>query len=173
MAKFKEALNHVKAFVFDIDGVFTDGSIIINEKGEQYRTMNVKDGYAIHFAVKKEYPIAIISGGKCKSVIKRFNDLGVTDVYIESKNKMLDFNKFLEKYKIQAEDVLFMGDDIPDYPLMKNVGVATCPSDAVPEIKSVAHYISDKPGGRGCVRDIVEQTLKTQKNWMSTDAFVW
>lgn len=173
MGKFKEELNHVKAFVFDIDGVFTDGKIYILHDGKQMRSMNVKDGYAVHFAAKKNYPIGIISGGKCESVRSRFDDLGVKDVYIASHDKRKDFAHFLEKHNLEAKDVLYMGDDLPDYMIMKMVGVPTCPADACEEIKSISHYVSDKKGGEGCIRDIIEQTLKTQRVWMDTDAFVW
>lgn len=173
MGKFKEALNHVKSFVFDIDGVFTDGMIHILPDSRQMRSMNVKDGYAVHFAAKKGYPIGIITGGKCESVRSRFNDLGVTDVYIASHDKRHDFAHFLNKHNLEAKDVLYMGDDLPDYLLMKEVGVATCPANATEEIKGISHYISDKKGGEGCIRDVIEQTLKTQRVWMDTDAFVW
>lgn len=173
MTTFKEKLTAVKAFVFDVDGVFTDGKIFILPDGKQARNMNVKDGYAVHFATKKSYPIAIITGGKCESIRGRFDDLGVKDVYISSHNKMDDFNDFLTKYGLHADEVLYMGDDLPDYLVMKAVLVATCPADAAVEIKSISHYISDKNGGTGCVRDVIEQTLRVQGKWMDTDAFVW
>lgn len=173
MTTFKEKLPSVKAFIFDVDGVFTDGKIIILPDGSQARNMNVKDGYAVHFAIKKGYPIAIITGGKCESIRGRFSDLGVQDVYIESRNKMDDFNDFLSKRGIHADEVLYMGDDLPDYVVMKTVLVATCPADAAIEIKGISHYISDKNGGCGSVRDVIEQTLRVQGKWMDTDAFVW
>jgi 3-deoxy-D-manno-octulosonate 8-phosphate phosphatase (KDO 8-P phosphatase) len=173
MPNFKEALNDVKAFVFDIDGVFTDGKIHIMPDGRQMRSMNVKDGYAVHFAVKKGYPIGIITGGKCESVRSRFSDLGVDDVYIASHDKRKDFAHFLGRHKLDASNVLYMGDDLPDYLTMKAVAVPTCPIDACQEIKSISMYVSDKKGGEGCVRDVIEQTLKTHRVWMDTDAFVW
>jgi len=173
MGKFKEELNYVKAFVFDVDGVFTDGKIYIFPDSRQMRSMNVKDGYAVNFATKKGYPIGIITGGKCESIRSRFSDLGVSDVYIASHDKRRDFEDFLSKHKLKPQDVLYMGDDLPDYLVMKQVAVPTCPADASEEIKGICHYVSDKKGGEGCVRDVIEQTLKTQKVWMDTDAFVW
>lgn len=173
MGLFKDKLQDVKAFVFDVDGVFTDGLIHVSFDGRQLRSMNVKDGYAVHFAVKKGYPIAIITGGKCPSIIHRFNDLGIHDVYLKSHNKITDYEHFLEKYDLKDEDILYIGDDLPDYQIMKRVGLATCPADASHEIQEISHYISAKPGGNGCVRDIVEQTLRAQNKWMDLDAFVW
>ncbi|MBK8805954.1 MAG: HAD-IIIA family hydrolase [Bacteroidales bacterium] len=173
MGKFKQELKNIKAFVFDVDGVFTDGKILFTDEGRQMRNMNVKDGYAIHLAVKKNIPIGIITGGTCNSIVIRFNSLGVTDLYIASKNKMDNFLHFLNKYSLQPEDILYMGDDLPDYQVMKIVGLPTCPSDASQDIKNISHYISDKKGGEGCVRDVVEQTLRAKGMWMDTDAFVW
>jgi len=173
MGFFKDDLTQVKGFVFDVDGVFTNGYIFVSGDGTQTRSMNVKDGYAIHYAVKKNYPIAIISGGKCQSIVHRFTDLGVQDIFINSHNKQNDFNEFLAKYSLTPKDILYMGDDLPDYPVMKQVGLATCPADAAHEIKEISHYISPKPGGAGCVRDVIEQTLTVQGNWMDKEAFVW
>jgi len=173
MANFKEELNFIKAFVFDVDGVFTDGKIYLTGEGAQIRNMNVKDGYAIHHAVKKGYKIGIITGGTCESIRYRFESLGVENIYISSHDKIEDYNNFLSKHNLTDKEVLYMGDDIPDYRVMKKVRIATCPNDASPEIKEISDYISDKNGGAGCVRDIVEQTLKTQGAWLGQDAFVW
>jgi 3-deoxy-D-manno-octulosonate 8-phosphate phosphatase (KDO 8-P phosphatase) len=173
MSEFKKKLNHIKGFVFDVDGVFTDGKIFILPDGRQMRNMNVKDGYAVHFAVKKGYPIGIISGGKCESIRVRFEELGVTDIYIASKDKRDDFKDFLSKHNLTENDILYMGDDLPDLPVMKSAGLAACPSDAAKEIIEISHYVSDKRSGDGCVRDVIEQTLKLQGKWADLDAFVW
>lgn len=173
MSDYKKRLKHIKAFVFDVDGVFTDGKIMILPDGKQIRNMNVKDGYAVHFAVKKGYPIAIITGGKCESVRYRFEELGVKDIYIASFDKTRDFKHFLDKYSLTDGDILYMGDDLPDFHIMQRVSIATCPSDAATEIKGISHYVSHRRSGDGCVRDIIEQTLKIQGKWLDVDAFVW
>lgn len=173
MSDYKKKLRHIKAFVFDVDGVFTDGKILVLPDGKQVRNMNVKDGYAVHFAVKKGFPIGIITGGKCDSVKVRFEDLGVKDVYIASYDKMNDFRHFLHKHSITEDDVLYVGDDLPDFLVMQTVAVAACPADAATEIKEISHYVSHKKAGEGCVRDVIEQTLKVQGKWFDIDAFVW
>ncbi len=165
MDNFKEKLNEVKAFVFDVDGVFSKATIALQPDGDLTRSMNTKDGYAVQFAVKKGYPVAVITGGRSEALKKRFNDLGITDVYLNSPDKCDDFDDFAMKYDIDPESVLFMGDDMPDYDVMQKVGIPVCPADAVIEIKAISLYISDKKGGEGCVRDIIEQVLRTQKNW--------
>jgi 3-deoxy-D-manno-octulosonate 8-phosphate phosphatase (KDO 8-P phosphatase) len=173
MTNFKEDLGKVKAFVFDIDGVMSLQTISLNAFGVPNRTVNLRDGYAIQLAVKKGYRVAIISGSNAKEYIKRLKILGVKDVYLNSRSKVEHFNSFLEKYNIQKSDVLFMGDDIPDYGVMKLAGIPVCPSDADSEIRQLASYISDKRGGEGCVRDVIEQVLRLHNNWMDNDAFTW
>jgi len=163
MANFKEDLVKVKAFVFDIDGVLSLQTIHLNSFGVPSRTVNLRDGYAIQYAVKKGYHIGVISGSSSKEYKKRLNLLGVID----------HFNDFLTKHNLNKSDVLFMGDDIPDFEVMKEAGVPVCPSDAVSEIKQVASYISDRKGGEGCVRDVIEQVLRLHNKWMGTDAFSW
>ena len=160
MTNFKEDLAKVKAFVFDIDGVMSLQTISLNAFGVPNRTVNLRDGYAIQLAVKKGYRVAIISGSNAKEYIKRLKLLGVKDVYLNSRSKVEHFNSFLKKYNIQKSDVLFMGDDIPDYGVMKLAGIPVCPADADSEIRQVASYISDKRGGEGCVRDVIEQVLR-------------
>ena len=172
MANFKEKLKHIKAFAFDVDGVFS-GNIFLSSTGEQLRTMNIKDGYAVQLAVKKGFPIAIITGGFSEGIKIRFEGLGVTDIYMKSCNKPLDFKDFLLKHNIDAESVMYMGDDLPDYEVMKHVGVPVCPSDAAEEIKSLSQYISIAKGGEGCVREVIEQVLRAQEKWMDKDAFIW
>lgn len=165
MGFFKEELKKVKAFVFDVDGVFSNSSLFLASDGELLRSMNVKDGYSLYYLTKLEFPVGIISGGKSESVRMRFKDLGVMDVYLDSVNKLKDLNDFISKYNLNPEDILFMGDDIPDYEIMTKVGLPTCPKDAAEEIKSVSKYISDKDGGQGCVRDVIEQVLRAQGKW--------
>jgi 3-deoxy-D-manno-octulosonate 8-phosphate phosphatase (KDO 8-P phosphatase) len=173
MTNFKESLRNVKAFVFDVDGVFTDGTVYLDPGGEMVRSMNIKDGYAVQYCIKKGYPVGIISGGNSESVRERFRRLGITDIYLKSHNKMDDFKDFMFKYSLMAEQILYMGDDIPDHQIMSRVGVPTCPADAVQEIKMLSTYISDKNGGQGCVRDVVEQVMKLHGTWMSEEAFQW
>ena len=173
MSNFKEELRKVKAFAFDVDGVLSSQVLTLHPGGEPMRTINIKDGYAIQLAVKKKYPIAVITGGNTDAVLKRFNGLGVTDIYLNSFDKKHDFADFLEKYKLDASSVLYMGDDLPDYEVMKIVGFPTCPADAVVEIKQLSRYISNLRGGEGCVRDIIEQVLRLHNKWMDGDAFSW
>ncbi|NJK86313.1 MAG: HAD-IIIA family hydrolase [Bacteroidales bacterium] len=172
-SNFKESLMHVKAFAFDVDGVFTDGTFILNPDGEFLRMMNIKDGYAVQYCVKQGYPIAVITGGNSETIRKRFEYLGVTDIYLKSADKLNDYEDFRFKYGLEHENILYMGDDIPDYELMKKAGVPTCPADAVEEIKSISTYISDKKGGHGCVRDVIEQVLRLHGKWLAEGAFSW
>lgn len=160
-----EKLKSVKAFVLDVDGVLTDGSILITDEGHQLRTFNIKDGYAIQLAVKKDYPILVITGAKSKGVQLRMESLGVKAVYLGVQDKLVVFNDWLDRLGISSEEVLYMGDDIPDLAVMRVVGVSVCPADAVEEIKSIAAYISPKNGGAGAVRDIIEKVLKLQHMW--------
>jgi 3-deoxy-D-manno-octulosonate 8-phosphate phosphatase (KDO 8-P phosphatase) len=173
MTNFKEDLARVKAFVFDIDGVLSLQTINLNSFGVPNRTVNLRDGYAVQLAVKKGYLVAVISGCNSKEYLKRLKQLGVKDVYLNSRSKLDHFNAFLKKYDLKKSDVLFMGDDIPDFEVMKVAGVPVCPSDADSEIKQVASYVSDKKGGEGCVRDVVEQVLRLHNKWMDTEGFTW
>ncbi len=163
---FKEDLTQIKGFVFDVDGVLASPIIYLHPSGEFMQSINTKDGYILHYAIKKGYPIAIISGGNIDSMKKRFKNIGIEHLYFNSDNKMRDFNHFLEKTKLSASQILYMGDDIPDLEVMKTVGMPTCPADAVPEIKNCSKYISTQKGGEGCVRDVVEQVLRVQANWI-------
>ncbi|MCK4638288.1 MAG: HAD hydrolase family protein [Bacteroidales bacterium] len=173
MTNYKELLKNVNTFVFDYDGVFTDGTVILLHKGEPLRTANVKDGYAVQLAVKKGYRIAIISGGKSDSMYNRFAALKVSDVFMGVDNKLQIFRDYLADNNINPENVMYMGDDIPDYEIMLEASVPTCPADASEEIKLVSKYISHFKGGEGCVRDIIEQVLKVQGKWMNDDAYKW
>jgi 3-deoxy-D-manno-octulosonate 8-phosphate phosphatase (KDO 8-P phosphatase) len=173
MTNFKEDLARVKAFVFDIDGVLSLQTIGLNAFGVPNRTINLRDGYALQFAVRKGYFIAIISGCGSKEYLKRLKLLGVKDIYLNSKSKLDHFHQFLKKHNLDKSDVLFMGDDIPDFQVMKEAGIPVCPSDADSEIKQVSAYISDKKGGEGCVRDVIEQVMRLHNKWMGSDAFDW
>lgn len=170
---YKAKLNNIKAFVFDFDGVMTDGSIWTYGDRETVRCGNVKDGYAIQYAVKKGYIIALISGATSKSIDNRMEALGVKQIYTGCANKMDTYKLFLETNHLQPEEVVCMGDDIPDYEIMSHCGVAACPADAVQEIKEIADYISLFCGGKGCVRDIIEQVLRLHGNWFHPDAVNW
>jgi 3-deoxy-D-manno-octulosonate 8-phosphate phosphatase (KDO 8-P phosphatase) len=173
MPDIKNQLNQVKAFAFDVDGVFTNGTVLLHPGGEFIRMMNIKDGFAIQHAVKMGYPVAIITGGYSKMVRKRFEYLGVKDIYMKSGNKIPAFQAFSAKYKLDPVSILYMGDDLPDYEVMKMAGFAACPSDAATEIKEISVYISHRNGGEGCVRDIVEQVLRLHNKWMNDFSFVW
>ncbi len=173
MANFKEGLTKIKAFIFDIDGVLSLQTISLNSFGVPNRTVNLRDGYALQLAVRKGYHVGIISGSNSKDYLKRLKMLGVKDIYLNSHSKKEHYNHFRLKYKLDDSEILFMGDDIPDYQVMKQVGVPACPSDADSEIKQVAMYISDKAGGMGCVRDVIEQVMRLHNNWMDSDAFTW
>ncbi len=169
MAFFKEELMHVKAFVFDVDGVLSSDISPVDENGEPMRTTNVKDGFAIRNAILNGYPIAIITGGKNITIEKRFRKLGIEQIYLSVNDKLKCFEQWMTETGIDAHDVMYMGDDLPDYNVMARVGVPTCPSDAVTEIKSISKYISDRKGGEGCVRDVIEQVMRAQGKWLNTD----
>lgn len=162
---YKEYLQNITTFVFDVDGVFTDGSLLITSTGEMLRKMNVKDGYALKTALAKGYNVCIISGGTNEGVRERLSALGVTDIYLGAHQKENPFKEFLQTKQIKPEEILYMGDDLPDIPIMKLVGLATCPQDAVQEVKAISKYISHKNGGEGCVRDVIEQVLKVRSDW--------
>jgi len=165
MENFKTKLTRINTFIFDIDGVLTNGTITIMPDGEQIRSMNVKDGFALQLAVKMGYKIAVISGGKSEVVRLRLNGLGIYDVFLGAENKIEVFNNYISSNKINANEILYMGDDVPDYEVMKIVGVAVCPNDAAQEIKEISIYVSDKKGGEGCVRDVLEQVMRVQGKW--------
>ena len=164
---YKQLMNNITTFIFDVDGVLTDGTIMVTTSGEMYRTMNIKDGYALKAAVMAGYNVCIISGGSNEGVRKRLEGLGITDIYLGAHQKMLQFETYCKQKNITPDQVLYMGDDIPDYPVMQEVGLAACPQDAVPEIKDVSEYISPINGGKGCGRDVIEQVMRVQGKWMT------
>lgn len=164
---YKEYLPQIDTFIFDVDGVLTNGVVTVMPDGELVRQMNIKDGYALKTAVDKGYRVCIISGGTNEGVRTRLKNLGITDIYLGAHDKVEQYNELLDMYTILPENVLYMGDDIPDYPVMKLVGLPACPNDAAPEIQGIASYISYKKGGEGCVRDIIEQVMRVQGKWDS------
>ena len=173
MAFFKEEVTKVKAFVFDVDGVLSASTQMLTPEGETVRTSNLKDGFALVYAVRIGYPVCVITGGKTIEVLKRCEKIGIKDIYAGSLRKLPSLYDFLEKNHLKADEVMYMGDDLPDYPAMKVVGVPVCPKDAAPEIKAISHYISDKNGGDGCIRDVLEQVMRAQGKWIDVEKMDW
>lgn len=166
---FIQDIEKVKAFVFDVDGVLTDGRIQVTENGDFMRSFHVKDGYAMQLALKKGYPIAIISGAKSKGVALRMQGLGITDVHLGVSQKWSVFVAFCEKHQLLPSDILFMGDDVPDVSIATKAGFVACPNDAIPEIKKLAHYICAQSGGNAAVREVIEKVLRVQNQWFDTE----
>ena len=162
---YKEYLADITTFIFDVDGVLTDGTITVTTDGEMLRTMNIKDGFALKTAIDTGFNLCIISGGSNEGVRKRLAGLGIKDIFLGAHNKIEQLETYLDQKNISKSQVLYMGDDIPDYPVMTLVGMPCCPQDAVAEIKAISKYISHKNGGKGAVRDVIEQVLKVQNKW--------
>jgi len=173
MHELNDLLAKITTFIFDYDGVMTDGTVYMDSNGDPLRTSNVKDGYAIQLAGKLGYHVVVISGAVVTNITRRLNMLGVNDVFTGVPDKMVKLEELMEQYHLSPDQVVFMGDDIPDLQVMQRVGVAACPADAAEEVRRISHFISDRPGGRGCVRDIIEQTLKVQGRWMTAEAYSW
>lgn len=165
MLNFKQKLTKISTIMFDIDGVVTDGKVLVMESGEMVRNMNSKDGYAIHLAVNKKYRVAVISGGNNVALKNALARAGVTDVFIGKHDKLACYLEYIKTHNLKDEEVLFIGDDLPDHEVMSRVGLAVCPADAAQEIKDICPYISSKNGGEGCIRDIIEQVLRVQGKW--------
>ena len=167
-------LSKIRAVVFDLDGVLSSETIALGEDGTPLRTVNIKDGYAIQLAMKMGLRVAIISGCKIEAVRKRYEGLGMEDIYLGAAVKIKIYEDFIAKYGFKDDEVVFMGDDIPDLEVMRRVGCAVCPKDACPEVKAASCYISDKCGGQGCGRDVLEQVLRAQGKWLKDErAFGW
>ena len=162
---FLQQLREITTLIFDVDGVLTTGDILATDTGSFLRTFNIKDGYALQLAVKKGYHVCIISGGSGEAMQKRFEALGIKNIYLGVSDKVAVFEQILNQYQLQASEVMYMGDDIPDYNIMKLVGLPTCPADAVEEIKALSTYISPYTGGKTAVRDIIEKVLRIQGKW--------
>ncbi|WP_396174787.1 KdsC family phosphatase [Flavobacterium sp.] len=162
---YKELMNTITTFIFDVDGVLTDSSVHVTATGEMLRIMNIRDGFAMKAALESGYNVCIISGGNNEGVRIRLRNLGITDIHLASPDKVATFKEYIELYNIKPEQVLYMGDDIPDFHVMQLVGLPTCPQDSSPEIKAISKYISHKNGGKGAVRDVIEQVMKVQGKW--------
>ena len=169
MSSINYDLTKIKAFIFDVDGVLSPASIPLHPSGEPMRIINTKDGYAMQLAAKKGYILGIITGGESSAIRMRFESLGFSYIYTKAKNKIKDFRNFLQKTGLHLDEICYVGDDIPDFEIMKIVGLPVCPADAVPEIKEISRYTSPKTGGMGVGRDIIEQVLKMQGKWMQDD----
>ncbi|MCH1478895.1 MAG: HAD hydrolase family protein [Crocinitomicaceae bacterium] len=169
---YKAKLKDITTFIFDVDGVLTDGKVYLL-KEEVVRALNSKDGYALQYASKNNYDIFIITGGYSEDLKKRLIDLGIKDVFLRSSKKIDVYNGIKEKYSIEDKQVLYMGDDIPDIPVLKIVGVSCCPQDAAIDVKEIVDYHSPLDGGKGCVREIIEQTLRVQGTWLNDKAYHW
>lgn len=166
---YKSNLKNIKAFVFDVDGVFTDGSVYLMPDGSMSRVMNVLDGYAVVKARKHNYPICVITGGDDPMVRNRINYLGITEYYAKVGDKLEKFEEFKTKFNLQNEEILTMGDDLPDMGMMKISGISACPENSVAEIKLISDYISNIQGGKGAVREVIEQVMKVQGKWLEDD----
>lgn len=160
-----DKLQAVRAFVLDVDGILTNNEVLITEAGELLRTMHVRDGQAIKWAIRAGYPVGIITGGRSEGVKKRLCDLGIEEYYSGIAEKLPAFQSFLQRTGKQALETAYMGDDLPDLPVLRKVGLAACPSDAVPDVLEVCDYVSPLRGGAGCVRDLIEKVMKLQGTW--------
>ena len=160
-----EQFKQIKTFVFDVDGVLTDGTLFVFDDGQFVRRMHIKDGYALQLAVKKGYRVVIISGGQSDAVTGRLHKLGIRDVFMQVTDKQSVLEEYMKQHNLLWQETLFMGDDIPDYAVMKLAGMPCAPADAAAELKEVAKYISQVPGGQGCVRDVIEKVLKLNDHW--------
>lgn len=168
MAKsYKELMNDITTFVLDVDGVLTDSSVHITSTGEMLRTMNIRDGYAMKAAIESGFNVCVISGGSNEGVRIRLQNLGITDIHLAAPDKVSTLLEYCRQYGINPNSVLYMGDDLPDYHVMKLVGLPACPQDSAPEIKGISRYVSHRNGGRGAVRDVIEQVMRVQGKWMN------
>lgn len=167
-------LKKIRALAFDVDGVLSTNNVLLLEGGQPCRTANIKDGYALQLAVKCGLEVAIITGAKSPSVRTRYEGLGIQNIFMGTSVKIKKYEEWLASKSLQHDEVLYMGDDIPDYEVMQRCGLPCCPADAAADIKAIARYISPYDGGRGCVRDVIEQVLRAQGHWMtSAKAFGW
>ncbi|HAH24780.1 MAG TPA: 3-deoxy-D-manno-octulosonate 8-phosphate phosphatase [Prolixibacteraceae bacterium] len=169
MTFFKEKLKNIKGFIFDVDGVLSMDTSPLDENGDPVRTANIKDGFAIRYALLNGFQMAIITGANTQRVKLRYEKLGVEHIYLNCFNKTEFLEEILLKMNLTADEILYMGDDLVDLNIMKQIGVPVCPLDAVPEIKAVSLYISDRKGGEGCVRDVIEQVMRSQGKWMGQE----
>lgn len=160
-----EHFRNISTFIFDVDGVLTNSKVLVLEDGKLLRSMNIRDGYALKEAIRHGYRVCIITGGKSEGVKTRLKNLGVQDIYLGQSDKMEAYEEYLYTYDLKSENILYMGDDLPDLPVMKKVAVAACPKDAAPEVVSIANYVSGIMGGEGCARDVIEKVMRVQGKW--------
>lgn len=172
MISYKEKLNHIKTVILDVDGVLTDNSLILLPTGEMVRTMNCRDGYAIKLALKQGIKIAVITGGNDQAVVERLKYLGIYDIYVNANDKIDAFEDLVFSYGLNPDEIAYMGDDYPDIAVMNKVGLACCPNDACMDVRKIAEYISPENGGKGCVRDLLEQILKVQNKWYQNNEHI-
>ena len=165
MENFKQKLTRIKTLLFDVDGVLTNGQVFLMESGEIVRNMNSKDGFALRLAAKQGYRIAIITAGNSQMVKKTLESFGVQDVFLSQHDKLKCYKDFINEHDLKEEEIVYMGDDLPDYDVMKRVGIAACPNNSAHEIKEISIYISNRNGGEACVRDIIEQVMRSQDTW--------
>ena len=173
MENILEKFKQIKGFIFDIDGVLTNGQVLVTEEGHMLRSMNIKDGYALQHAVKQGYPIAIISGGKGSGILERLKGLGIQYIYLGQSHKMDAFEEARHAWDLQPHQIAYMGDDFPDIPVMQLVGLPCCPADACQEVKNIAQYISQTKGGMGCARELIEQVMKAHQTWYNNNSHHW
>jgi 3-deoxy-D-manno-octulosonate 8-phosphate phosphatase (KDO 8-P phosphatase) len=162
---YKAILPQIKTYIFDVDGVLTDGKVLVTTEGELYRSVDTKDGYAIKCALVQGYKIVIISGGTNEGIRDRFKAFGIYDIYLGAHHKLDAYQDLMDNYDLNPEEILYVGDDVPDIPVMEKVGLSCCPADAVSDVKAMVDYVSHKKGGEGCVREIIEQVLRVQGKW--------
>lgn len=173
MTNYRKNLHKITTLIFDYDGVMTDGKVLFTDDGQQLRSVNVRDGYALQLASKKGFRIVVLSGADTEGMRKRCESKIFNHVFLGISDKQSVFNDFINSESLKLEEIMYMGDDIPDLPVLSKVGIAACPADACEEVKKSVHYISPFKGGNGCVRDIIEQILKVHGQWMDQDAFHW
>jgi 3-deoxy-D-manno-octulosonate 8-phosphate phosphatase (KDO 8-P phosphatase) len=173
MSNYREKLKEITTFIFDFDGVLSDGKVYVLPDGDQLRATDVKDGYAIHYALKQGYNIAVISGGYSETMRLRYKSFPDMEIYLKIGNKVEKLEEYMKDHQLTTGEILYIGDDIPDWEIMQRCGLKCCPADAVEEIKAISDYISFQPGGRGCVRDLIEQVMKAQGKWFGEGACIW
>lgn len=172
-SQIADKLQNIRTFIFDVDGVLTTGSVLVTEEGDMLRSVNIKDGYALQHAVKQGYNIAIISGGNSQGIFHRFHGLGINQIYLGQKSKTEAFQMVLTDFSVSASEVAYIGDDMPDYPVLKLAGMPCCPADAAEDVLQICQYVAQAKGGLGVAREILEQTMKLHGTWWNDDTHHW